>query len=127
MPPPRRLLCIEDDPDIRLILQLALETVGGYQLQLCASGPEALAAFPDFRPDVILLDVMLPGMDGPAVLKELRKLMGAAAVPVIFLTAKVQPAEIEQFKSLGALGVIAKPFDPMSLAQQIAAFDGARG
>jgi two-component system OmpR family response regulator len=116
------VLYVEDDPDIQMVAQMALELVGGLTLRSCSSGREAIAAAPAFRPDLILLDVMMPDMDGPATLAELRKLPATASTPVVFMTAKVQAAEVAYYKTLGALGVIAKPFDPMLLAQQVRQF-----
>ena len=113
------VLYVEDDPDIQIVAQMALELVGGLSLRICSSGQEALAAAADCRPDLLLLDVMMPGMDGPSALAELRKLPNTATTPAIFMTAKVQAAEVAHYKSLGALGVIAKPFDPMELSQQV--------
>ncbi len=115
----KRVLYAEDEPDIQAVAKLALEMLGGFQVQVCANGAEALAAARDFTPDLILLDVMMPGMDGPSTLERLRADPGTAAIPVIFLTAKVQPAEVVHYQSLGALDVIAKPFDPMTLATQV--------
>ena len=112
----QRVLYVEDDPDIRTIATLALETVGGLQLRACDGGAEAIAAAPAFRRDLLLLDVMMPGMDGPTTLARLRELPETAATPVVFMTAKVQASEVEHYKSLGAIGVITKPFDPMGLA-----------
>ena len=114
-----RILCAEDDPDIQAVTRLALELVGGFQVNICASGQETLEKAAAYSPDLILLDVMMPGMDGPATLQHLRADPATADIPVIFLTAKAQPGEIEHYRSLGALGVIAKPFDPMNLAAQI--------
>ncbi len=114
-----RILYVEDEPDIQAVAKIALEAVGGFELKVCSSGEEALQDPVSFAPDLLLLDVMMPGMDGPATLVELRKLPELADVPVIFMTAKVQPQEVEHFKSLGAIEVIAKPFDPMNLAQTI--------
>ncbi|WP_372922635.1 response regulator [Roseovarius sp.] len=116
-----RILYVEDEEDIRAVAQLALESVGGFTLKSCASGEEALREAEAFAPDLILLDVMMPGMDGPSTLHALREIPALADVPVAFMTAKVQPAEIEYFKSLGAREVIAKPFDPMTLAEQVRA------
>ena len=114
------VLYVEDDPDIQMVAQMALEVVGGLSLRTCSSGREALqAALAGAVPDLILLDVMMPDMDGPTTLAELRKLPATAATPVIFMTAKVQAAEVAHYKSLGALGVIDKPFDPMELSQQV--------
>lgn len=115
----QRILYIEDEPDIRTIAKVALEAVGGFSVATCNSGPEAVAQAAALAPDLILLDVMMPGMDGPTTLAELRKQAALADTPVIFMTAKVQPQEIAQFKALGALDVITKPFDPMTLAQTI--------
>ena len=116
-----RVLYVEDDPDIQMVAQMALEVVGGLTLRSCSSGQEALQAAADFAPDLILLDVMMPHMDGPTTLAGLRQLPGTAATPVVFMTAKVQSAEVTYYKSLGAVGVIAKPFDPMELAKQVRA------
>lgn len=114
-----RILYAEDEPDIQAVAKLALEMVGGFQVLICNNGQEALESVDDFAPDLILLDVMMPGMDGPTTLKNLRANPATAAIPAIFLTAKVQPAEVAQFQALGALNVIAKPFDPMTLATQV--------
>lgn len=114
-----RILYVEDEPDIRAIAQMALEAVGGFSVTACASGSEALAAAPTAQADLLLLDVMMPGMDGPSTLKALRALDATAKTPVIFMTAKVQAAEVAQYKELGAIEVIHKPFDPMELSAQI--------
>jgi two-component system, OmpR family, response regulator len=113
------VLYVEDDPDIQMVAQMALEVVGGLKLRACNSGSEAVQAAQACQPDLILLDVMMPDMDGPATLAALRQLPATAATPVIFMTAKVQAAEVAHYKMLGAIGVIAKPFDPMQLAQQV--------
>jgi len=117
----QRILYVEDEADIRAVAQLALESVGGFTVKTCSSGEEALREAEAFAPELILLDVMMPGMDGPSTLRALRDLPVLSEVPVAFMTAKVQPAEIEYFKSLGAREVIAKPFDPMTLADQVRA------
>ena len=114
-----KILYVEDEPDIQTVAQLALETVGGFEVKICSSGEEAVQAAAAYDPDLILLDVMMPGMDGPTTLGELRKLPGFDAKPIVFMTAKVQPQEVAHFKELGALDVIAKPFDPMTLADQV--------
>jgi len=118
-PPLNRILYVEDEPDIRTIAQMALQTVGGLTVIACASGQDALRAAPHARADLLLLDVMMPGMDGTGTLKALRKIPATAHTPVIFMTAKVQTAEVALYKGLGALEVISKPFDPMELAAQI--------
>jgi len=105
------------------VAEFALEDEG-FELTQCASGQEALAKAADFTPDLILLDVMMPGMDGPATLGKLRELPHLAEAPAIFMTAKVQPAEVAAFKAMGAVGVIAKPFDPLDLGEQIRAILG---
>ena len=115
----KRILYVEDEPDIQAIARIALEAVGGFELAVFSAGAEAVANAVAFAPQLLLLDVMMPGMDGPTTLKELRKLPELAQVPVIFMTAKVQPQEVAHFKALGAIEVIAKPFDPMTLAQTV--------
>ena len=114
-----KIMYAEDEPDIQAVAKVALEMLGGFKVRLCGNGQEALAAVREFAPDLILLDVMMPGMDGPSTLERLRADPATAGIPVIFLTAKVQPAEVVHYQSLGALNVIAKPFDPMTLAAQV--------
>lgn len=116
-----RILYVEDEPDIQMVARLALEAIGGYTVEICSSGAEALTRAPDFRPQLVLLDVMMPGMDGPTTLSKLRKLSAFAATPVVFMTAKVQPGEVAEYLALGAIGVIPKPFDPMTLSSQVQA------
>ncbi|MFZ5595107.1 MAG: response regulator [Pseudomonadota bacterium] len=119
MPVLQRILYAEDDNDIRAVAQIALEAIGGFTLRTCGSGKEAVAAAPEFMPELVLLDVMMPGMDGPATLAALRGIPEFAAAPVVFMTAKVQPGEVAAYKALGAIDVILKPFDPMTLATTI--------
>jgi two-component system OmpR family response regulator len=119
MPPLSRILHVEDDRSIQAIAKVALEAVGGFQVLSCLSGQAALEQVLAFDPQFILLDVMMPDMDGPQTLLLLRELVDIQRVPVVFMTAKVQPAEIEHYLSLGAIGVITKPFDPMQLANQV--------
>lgn len=114
-----RILYVEDEPDIRMVARLALETLGGFTVEVCGSGGEALERAPAFQPQFILLDVMMPGMDGPTTLKKLRALPQTASTPVVFMTAKVQPGEVAHYKELGAVDVIPKPFDPMTLAGRV--------
>ncbi len=114
-----KVLYVEDDADIRAIAELALQDVGGFSAKLCSSGAEAVEVAPGFQPDLILLDVMMPEMDGPETLKALRKIEATQTTPVIFMTARIQRTEIDEYLSLGALGVIPKPFDPMTLADEI--------
>jgi two-component system, OmpR family, response regulator len=115
----QRVLYVEDEPDIQAVARLALEAVGGLTVQICSSGEEAVRQAPVYLPQLILLDVMMPGMDGPGTLRALRELPALKDVPVVFMTAKVQPQEVSQYTAMGALGVIAKPFDPMGLADQV--------
>jgi CheY-like chemotaxis protein len=114
-----RILYVEDEADIRVVAEIALEVVGGFTVTSCASGAEALDCAARVQPDLLLLDMMMPGMDGLSTLEALRAHPATAATPVIFMTAKVQPAEVAHYKSVGALEVISKPFDPMALAEQI--------
>lgn len=115
----QRILCVEDEPDIQAVVRLALELVGGFTVKVCSSGEEALREVDGFAPQMILLDVMMPVMDGPGTLKALRERPASSDIPVAFMTAKVQPQEVAQYTALGALGVIAKPFDPMSLSHEV--------
>lgn len=114
-----RVLHIEDDPSIQEIARVALEVLGGFKVMTCASGAAGLAAVEHFSPDLILLDVMMPEMDGPETLCELQRMQVLSTCPVVFMTAKVQPAEIEDYKRMGAADVIEKPFDPMALSDQL--------
>lgn len=120
-PPLKKILLVEDDPDIRTVAQLSLEALGGFELRIAASGQEALEVAPGFAPDLFILDVMMPGLDGPGTLAGFRKMPALSATPVIFMTAKVQPQEVAHLKSLGALEIISKPFDPMTLPDQVRA------
>ncbi|MGV8920119.1 MAG: response regulator [Pseudomonas sp.] len=114
-----RILHVEDDHCIQAVAKVALETVGGFKVLTCESGRQALEQVQDFAPELILLDVMMPDMDGPETLKLLAGLVDLQKIPVVFMTAKVQLKEIEFYRSLGARDVIVKPFDPMLLAGQI--------
>ena len=118
--PLRRILFVEDDPDIQVVATMALESLGGFTVLACGSGSEALSRFDEFAPELVLLDVMMPGMDGPATLAALRQLP-SGGVPVVFMTARVQAHEIADYRQMGAVDVIAKPFDPMTLAATVQA------
>jgi CheY-like chemotaxis protein len=115
----RRVMCVEDDPDIRMIIEFSLSTLGGYQVFMCPDGRTALAHTPTFKPDLVILDVMMPGLSGPETLAALRRQVEMAGVPVIFMTAKAMPNEVEELLQYGATGVIVKPFDPVTLPQDI--------
>ncbi len=114
-----KILLVDDDADMRKIGELALSAVGGWETLLAGSGAEAVELAARERPDAILLDVMMPEMVGTSTLRELRAQAATADIPVIFMTAKAQRREIEGYLSLGACGVIAKPFDPMQLPDEI--------
>ncbi|PVA07594.1 response regulator [Thalassorhabdomicrobium marinisediminis] len=114
-----KIFHVEDDADIREIARMSLEMVGGFHVDQYEHADAALAVAAEARPDVLLLDVMMPGMTGPQLLAELRKMDHMAHVPAIYMTARVQPQEIEAFKKTGAVGVILKPFDPVTLGQEI--------
>jgi len=114
-----RVLHIDDEPDIREVVAMSLELDPEFTVRGCSSGSDGLAAAAEQLPDLILLDVMMPVMDGPTTLLHLRDNPRTAEIPVIFMTARAQARELDHFKSLGAAGVIAKPFDPMTLAGSV--------
>jgi CheY-like chemotaxis protein len=114
-----RILCVDDDPDIQNLAKLTLEVIGGYIIEVCSSGEEALQKAVIFKPDLILLDIMMPGMDGPTTWQKLREIPETSTIPVIFFTAKAKPAEIAEVKAIGGLDVIIKPFSPMALPETI--------
>ncbi|WP_020406319.1 response regulator [Hahella ganghwensis] len=118
-PPIQKIVYVEDEPDIQAIAQMALESIGGFKVILCSSGKEALDIIPAEKPDLILMDVMMPEMDGPSTLAALRQNPICQDIPVAFMTAKVQKSEIDEFVQLGAIGVIPKPFDPMTLSDEV--------
>lgn len=115
-----RILYVEDDADIREIVRMSLEVVGKYRVAACESCADALGVVDEFEPDLLLLDVMMPDMDGPATLGHLRSHDAAADAPAIFLTASVQAADMGRYRGMGVVDVIVKPFDPMRLPAQIA-------
>ncbi|MBT3352119.1 MAG: response regulator [Nitrospinaceae bacterium] len=110
-----KILMIDDEDDIRTVAQMSLQTVGGFQVVLAANGEEGLEICKKEKPDLILLDVMMPGLDGPGTLKRLKENPESAHIPVVFLTAKAQQMELNELKTMGAAGVLTKPFDPMKL------------
>ncbi|MCW7752985.1 response regulator [Desulfobotulus sp. H1] len=114
-----RIAYVEDEKDIQEVAKMALELVGGFSVAVFSSGQEALEKMAAFAPQLILLDVMMPGLDGPTTLAMLREQEGLTDVPAIFMTAKVQTHEVARYEALGAVDVIAKPFDPMTLAGQL--------
>ena len=114
-----RILYVDDEADIREVAAMSLELDPEFEVRICGSGTEALGVAAEWQPNLILLDVMMPGMDGPTTFGHLREDPVTASIPVVFITARTQAQEIEGFKALGAQGVIAKPFDPMSLAPTV--------
>ena len=116
-----KVLIIDDDADIRSIARLSLSHLGGMEVVEAASGAEGVRKACDETPDVILLDMMMPAMDGSATLAALRAQPATATTPVIFLTAKAMPTEIERLMALGATGVLIKPFDPRMLSMDVRA------
>jgi two-component system OmpR family response regulator len=114
-----KVLIIDDEDDIRRIARLSLSRVGGMEVRDASSGPDGVRKAMEEVPDVILLDVMMPGLDGPRTLSALLSRPETAKIPVVFLTAKALPSELERLKSLGAAGVLTKPFDPMTLPARL--------
>jgi len=115
----QKIMLVEDDPDIQLITRLSLEIGGGYEVLVCASGAEAIHSGPAYAPDLVLLDVMMPGMDGPATMDALRKLPELALTPVVFFTANTHDQIRQDLLRRGALGIIIKPVEPTALVEQI--------
>ena len=113
------IMHVEDDPSIQQVAKIALEAVGGFTVHTCSGGQQALDDYAAVAPQLILLDVMMPGMDGPTTLQQLKQKFDLTKVPVVFMTAKVQSNEIASYKALGAADVVVKPFDPMTLSNQI--------
>lgn len=121
---PRRILLVDDDQGIREVARTVLEMVGGYDVETAASGLEGLERARISPPDAIVLDVMMPGLDGPATFALLQEYPETRDVPVILLTAKTQLADRSRFASIGVAGMLPKPFDPMALCDQIASILG---
>lgn len=114
-----RILHVDDEDDIRAIVQITLELVCGYTLKQCASGPEAIESAAEFRPQLLLLDVMMPEMTGEETWRQLAKQQELKDVPAIFMTAKAERSNVDKLLKLGALSVITKPFDPTKLCERI--------
>lgn len=110
---------VDDDPDLQNLVKLGLETRAGFTVKICDSGEQAVEEITDFQPDLVILDVVMPGMSGPETLEALEKIPGIAPPPVIFLTSKIQPKQMVKYRKLGALGVIKKPMNPLELAEQV--------
>ncbi len=118
------ILIIDDEDDIREVAALSLEVVAGWRVITASSGEEGVRKAAAERPDAILLDVMMPGLDGPATLRLLQEREETRQIPVVMLTAKMQGVDQRALQKLGSRGIIAKPFDPMTLSQQVAALLG---
>ncbi len=123
--PLQRILVAEDDPDIRDVLWLALERLGGFEVHMCGSGTEALEKLRMIAPDLVILDVMMPGMDGPSVAAAIRNLDSDRELPVVFLTARALEEDVQHLLTVGSIGVIRKPFDPLTLAERVRELWGA--
>lgn len=119
--PLNHVLCVDDDPDILEVARISLELVGGLTVSSVNGGAECLAQVAGIMPDLILLDVMMPGLDGPATLSALKADAALCHIPIVFMTARVQQVEVERYLALGALDVIPKPFDPMKLSVDLKA------
>ena len=119
--PLRRICCVEDDDDIRRIMRLSLEKIGKMTVDLVADPALAIDSMIAFRPDLVMLDWMMPGMDGPALLRKMREVPETRALPVVFVTAKASQRELAELRALGAAGAISKPFAPKDLPDQLRA------
>lgn len=124
--PLNRILVVDDEPDILAVVRTTLRARGDFEVEVCVCGQDALEVAPRFAPDLILLDVMMPGIDGPMTLKALQADPRTSSTPVVFMTAKVMPQETARYLSLGAVAVIAKPFDQRTLVDEIEVIWGGR-
>lgn len=115
----KTVLLVDDEDDIREVAQMSLEVTAGWTIQGVDCGSAGIAKAKEIKPDVILLDVMMPDMDGPTTFLTMKEMPELASIPVILMTAKVQASDLEQFAAIGVSGVIPKPFDPMSLADKV--------
>lgn len=115
----KRIMYVDDDPDLQDIVRLGLETRAGFTVTCCDSGDQALENISHFKPDLVILDMVLPGMSGLQLLERMRELRGVPWIPVIFLTSKIRPHQLEEYKELGVIGVINKPLNPLELRHQV--------
>lgn len=119
--PLERICYVEDDEDIQRIVRMSLERVGKMTVQIVTDPLVAIGAMTAFKPDLVMLDWMMPGMDGPTLFREMKKRPEVAALPVVFITAKAAQRDLEELKTLGAAGTISKPFSPKDLPEQLRA------
>jgi CheY-like chemotaxis protein len=115
----KKIMYAEDEPDVQMVVELTVQTMSDYEIKICENGRVLLENIQEYEPDLVLLDVMMPEMDGPTTLKNLKQSDATKNLPVIFMTAKAQVHEIEALKSSGVVGVITKPFDPVTLCDEI--------
>lgn len=114
-----KILYAEDEPDVQTIVEISVWSTSNYEIKTCKNGKLLLECVEEYKPDLILLDVMMPEMDGPTTYKNLQLNEKTKYIPVIFITAKAQTHEVELFKETGVIGVITKPFDPITLCSDI--------
>lgn len=119
MPELKKILYAEDDFDVQTVVELTIQAMSSYELKICNNGKLLLDCVEEYNPDLILLDVMMPEMDGPTTFKNLQQNEKTKQIPVIFMTAKAQAHEVEAFREVGVIGVITKPFDPVNLCSEI--------
>ena len=119
IPQLKRIMYVDDDPDLQDIVRVGLETRGGFTVTCCDSGNQALEEISNFKPDLVILDMVLPGMSGLQLLDRMRELRGVPWIPVIFLTSKIRPDQVEDYEKLGVIGVINKPLNPLELRHQV--------
>ncbi len=119
--PLSRIVYVEDDEDIQRIVRLSLEKVGKFTVRIVGEPTRAIDAILEFKPDLVMLDWMMPGMDGPTLFRKMRETAGIEQMPVVFITAKASSAEMDELRALGAAGAISKPFSPKDLPDQLRA------
>ena len=119
--PLERICYVEDDEDIQRIVRMSLERVGKMTVEIVTDPTAAIAAMSSFKPDLVMLDWMMPGMDGPTLFREMKKRPEVASLPVVFITAKAAQRDLDELKTLGAAGTISKPFSPKDLPDQLRA------
>ena len=119
--PLSRICYVEDDPDIQRIVRMSLERIGKLTVEVVGDSTRAIEAIIAFKPDMVMLDWMMPVMDGPAVLRKMREHADLKGLPVVFITAKASQRELDELRALGAVGTISKPFSPKELPDQLRA------